>query len=195
MDLNMNMYEIIIDILEKKGPVSYHSIVDEMNEMNWLRNERKNPVQVSHVKSVISRKKDLFSVTDDIVSIREEKEMVSLTAMIGGYPGPSYKVFVDFLQNRFYFFEWNIDCLNPNSKEKTIYIGDVEEFKKEVIRLKIWNWEADYQLDSLVLDGTSWSVTLNTKGKVYESEGLQSFPKNWSKFCKALSNLIGIKFE
>lgn len=191
----MNMYEIIIDILEKKGPVSYHSIVDEMNEMNWLRNERKNPVQVSHVKSVISRKKDLFSVTDDIVSIREEKEMVSLTAMIGGYPGPSYKVFVDFLQNRFYFFEWNIDCLSPNSKEKTIYIGDVEEFKKEVIRLKIWNWEADYQLDSLVLDGTSWSVTLNTKGKVYESEGLQSFPKNWSKFCKALSNLIGIKFE
>lgn len=191
----MNMYEIIIDILEKKGPVSYHSIADELNEMSWLKDARKKPVQVSHVKSVVSRKKDLFTVEDDIVSIREEKELVSLTATIGGYPGPSYKVTVDFVRNLFFFFEWDMDCVSQPREERTIYIGDVEEFKKEIIRLKIWNWERDYQLNSLVLDGTSWSVRLKTKAAVYESEGLQSFPKNWSRFCRAITNLTGTKFE
>lgn len=191
----MSMYEIILNILEKKGPVSLHSICDEMNEMSSIRSERKNPVQLSHVKSIVSRKKDLFQVEDDIVSIREEKELLSLSALIGGYPRPSYKIDVDFIHNRFYFFEWNIDCAQPNRKERTIYIGDVEQFKKEIMRLKIWNWDKDYQLDSLVLDGTSWSVKLKTKGMTYESEGLQSFPNNWSKFCRVVSNLIGIKFE
>lgn len=189
------MYEIIIDILEKKGPVSFHSLCDEMNEMSLIKNERKKPVQVSHIKSIVSRKKDLFSVEDDIVSIRKEKELLSLTAMINGYQGPSYKVDVDFIHNRFYFFEWNIDCSAPSRKERTIHIGDVERFKKEIIRLKIWNWHRDYQLDSLVLDGTNWSVKLKTKGNVYESEGLESFPKNWTKFCRAVSNLIGVKFD
>lgn len=191
----MNMYEIILDILEKKGPVSFHSICDEMNGMLSIRNERDNPVQLSHIKSIVSRKKDLFSVEDDIVSIREEKELISLSALIGGYPRPSLKIDVDFTKNQFYFFEWCIDCAQPSRKERTIYIGDIEQFKKELIRLKIWNWERDYQLDSLVLDGTSWSVKLKTKGMLYESEGLQSFPNNWRKFCRAVSNLIGVKFE
>lgn len=185
----MNMYEIIIDILEKKGPVSFQSICAELNEI------RNNPVQMAHIKSVVSRKKDLFSVEDDIVSIREEKELLSLSVMIGGYPGPTYKIHVDFVLNRFDFIEWCIDCPAPRRKDTTIYIGNVEQFKKELIRLKIWNWDRDYQLDSLVLDGTSWSVRLTTKGKVYESEGLESFPKNWSKFSRAITQLIGIKFE
>lgn len=190
----MNMYEIIIDILEKKGPVSFDSICNEMNEMTLVKNERKKPVQISHVKSVVSRKKDLFSVEDNIVSIREEKEFVSFSARIGGYPGPSYKLDVDFVNSRFYFFEWCIDCPSPRKKDRTIFVGDVEQFKKEIIRLKIWNWERDYQQDSLVLDGTSWSVRLETKGRTYESEGLESFPQNWQKFCRAVSKLIGVKY-
>lgn len=190
----MNMYEIILDIIEKNGPVSFDSICDEMNEMSIIKKEREKPVQISHVKSVVSRKKDLFSVEDNIVSIREEKELITLTAMIGKFPGPTYKVAVDFIHDRFYLFEWNIDNRVAVNKEKTVFIGEVEQFKKEIIRLSIWNWERDYQPESLVLDGTSWSVHLKTKGMVYESEGLQAFPKDWSKFCKAVSQLIGIKF-
>lgn len=190
----MNMYEIIIDILEKNGPVSFDLICSKMNELTLIQNEKKKPVQVSHIKSIVSRKRDLFSVVDDVVSIREEKELLSLTVKIGSYPGPLYKIDVDFVLNRFYFFEWNIDCPPPIRKERTIFLGDVEQFKKEIIRLKIWNWNRDYQLDTLVLDGTNWSVQLKTKGKVYESEGLESFPKNWQRFCRALSHLIGVKF-
>lgn len=192
----MNMYEMIIDILEKNGPVSFHAICEEMNERNWTSNKNKNPVQVSHVKSVVSRKKDLFNVNDDIVSIRKEKELLSLSATVGGFPGPSFKLEVDFIQQRFFMFEWNNDgFMKKVREERTIYIGDVEKFKKEIIRLKIWDWERDYQPDSLLLDGTNWSVTLRTKGKVYESEGLQTFPENWKKFCQAISRLVGIAFE
>lgn len=197
MGLVMNMYEVIIDILEKKGPVSFHSICEEMNERNWTsKSGKENPVQVSQVKSVVTRKKDLFSVTGDIVSIREEKELQSLTAMIGRFPGPSFKVEVDFVHQRFYMFEWrNASLMQKDREEKTIYIGNVEQFKKEVIRLKIWNWERDYQPEALVLDGISWSVILKTKGKLYESEGLHTFPENWHKFCRAISQLIGMPFK
>lgn len=190
----MNMYELIIDILEKNGPVSFDSICMKMNDLSYIGGERETPVQVSHVKSVVSRKKDIFSVQDGIVSIREEKELLSLAVNIGSYPGPLYRVDVDFVQNLFYFFEWNIDCAPPKRKDRVISIGDVDQFKKEIIRLKIWNWERDYQLDTLVLDGMSWSVKMKTKGKVYESEGLECFPPNWSKFCRAVSRLIGVKF-
>lgn len=191
----MQLYEIILDIIEKKGPVSFSSLCDEMNEMTVLRKERKHPVLISHIKSAVSNKKDLFVVNNGIVSIRESMEFVSLTANIGGFPGPSYTVKVDFIGNTFCFFELYMDCRISPCKSRTVHIGDVEQFKKGVIRLGIWNWDKDYQQESLVLDGTSWFVKLKTKGAIYESGGLQCFPKNWSKFCKSVSRLVGIDFK
>lgn len=192
----MNMYEMIIDILEKYGPVSFHTICEVINERNWMNKGKNSPVQVSHVKSVVSRKRDLFSVTDDIVSIREEKELLSLSVMIGGFPGHSFKVEVDFIHQNFYMFEWNSDGFMKNGhEERTIYIGSFAKFKKEIMRLKIWEWERDYQPESLLLDGTNWSVVLRTKGKIYESEGFQNFPGNWKKFCRVISQLVGITLQ
>ncbi|WP_077213382.1 hypothetical protein [Bacillus dakarensis] len=190
----MNMYEIILDIIDKKGPVTFTSILNELNEMP-LNSPRKRPVQLSHIKSVVSRKKDLFSVENDLVSIREEKEFLSLSVYIAGILGPSYKLTVDFSRNRFYFFDLIFDSPQPKERQRVYNVGSVEEFKKEIYRLKIWDWEQDYQPDSLVLDGTSWSVKLRTKATVYESEGLQCFPKDWFKFCKSISKLTGIKFQ
>ena len=187
------MYEIILDIIDKKGPTTFTSICNELNEMP-IKDDRKKPVQLSHIKSVVSRKKELFSVKNDIVSIREEKEFVSLSIYITEILGPSYKLMVDFTNNKFYFFELIFDSPQHIERQRVYHVGSVEEFKKEVYRLKIWNWEQDYQPDSLVLDGMSWRVKLKTKGTVYESEGLQCFPKEWSKFCKSITKLTGMKF-
>lgn len=190
----MKMYEIILDILNKKGPAPYSTICEEMNDRIPLNNNRNKPVQLAHIKSVVSRKKDLFSVENGVISIREEKKIVCLTVHIEETPGPSYTVKVDFEKNRFALFEF-VEEVHLQNKPRSILTGNIEKFKSEIYRLKIWNWNMDYQPETLVLDGTNWVVKLQTKGKVYESRGHQCFPQNWTKFCKTLSNLVGIEFK
>jgi hypothetical protein len=189
------MYEFIVDILKKDGPASISSICDKVNQIEHIRRKREKPVQLSHIKSVIRRKNDLFAIENDIVSLKQEKELVSLVAHIGGYPGPSYQVNVDFIHNCFYFFEWKMDSFFPQQKPKIIPIGSVEQFKRELCRIRPWNWHRDYHRDTLILDGTSWSIKLKTKGKIYESEGFESFPKEWKKFTKAIADLTGLPFQ
>lgn len=191
----MNMYEIILDIIEKNGPISFSSICAEMNQIHPIKNERNKPVQISHIKSVVSRKKDLFSVENGVVSIREDMDFIYLSVKVSSYQSPCFKVDVDFLKNRFHFFEWYFQNVAGPRKPRTIYLGSVEQFKKEIFRLKLWNWEKDYQPEALILDGTTWSVELKTKGSVYQSRGLQTFPKEWAKFIKALSRLTGVDFH
>lgn len=192
----MNMYEVILNILDKKGPASIPSICQEMNQESFHLYKTDKPVQPSHIKSVISRKKDLFNIQDDSVFIHPEKEVQSLTVNISGNHGPCYRIQEDFLKNRFLFFEWNLDSKTSSaSKKKAPMIsGDIETFKKELYLIKIWDWESDYQFQGIILDGTCWSVKLETKNKNYESKGLQCFPKQWAKFCRALTNLIGNDF-
>ncbi|MFE8699539.1 hypothetical protein ACFYKX_02755 [Cytobacillus sp. FJAT-54145] len=191
----MNMYEKILTIIEKNGPVSFSSICNEINDSQGYENNQEKPIKIAQVKSAVSRKKDLFSVDDNIVSIRQEKELVSLTASIGGFPGPTHLIRVDFINEVFYFFEWCIDCKVSEKQKRLVTMGSVEQFKKEIYKMKIWDWKRNYQLDHLVLDGTSWNVKLKTKSKVYESEGLESFPSEWTKFSRAINKLTGIYFH
>ena len=56
----MNMYEIILSIIDQKGPASIPSICQQVNQDLIFMKERDKPVQQAQVKSVISRKSDLF---------------------------------------------------------------------------------------------------------------------------------------
>ncbi len=104
---------------------------------------------------------------------------------------------VDFEKNRFTLFEWNLDSIEKpiNRLQPKRVIGNIDMFKKELYRIRLWKWKNDYQSEGIVLDGTYWSVKLVTKGKVYESEGLQSFPKEWDRLCQALSKLSGLEIN
>lgn len=194
-DCEMKMYELILEIIKKNGPASFTSICDCMNEMNQMKKENGKPVRPSVIKSIISRKKDLFAVENDIVSIRKGIELETLSTTISGFLRPSYKVEVNFKKKQFYFFEWYIDYPFPDRTENLIYCGTVDQFKKDIYPLEIWNWEKDYQQNSLVVDGTHWTVKLKTNEMSHVSEGLQSFPEEWPQFCQAVSNLIGIDFK
>ncbi|WP_335717358.1 hypothetical protein [Neobacillus niacini] len=72
----------------------------------------------------------------------------------------------------------------------------MEEFKSEIYSLNIWEWERSYRKEEgIILDGMFWSIKLNTKGKIYESEGIECFPREWERFCQAVENLTGIPFR
>jgi hypothetical protein len=131
---------------------------------------------------------------DNRVCIHPDKEVQKLTVSISNNEGPSYFIRVDFIKNRFYCFELNLDSktktMNPNKPPRIA--GDIETFKKKLYQVNLWDWETDYHLNGIVLDGTCWSVKLETRTKVYVSKGLKSFPTQWPKFYQALTKLIGV---
>lgn len=186
----MSIFENILDILEKKGPLSIPSLLDEMNRLKRFQNTNGKKIELSHVKSVINRKRELFHIKNNVVKIDPDKDPVLLSFNLGGYPGPWYKIEVDFNNDRFVYYEWHLSLFSPRDELPKVS-GSIEDFKKELYRLKIWNWQSEYNHAGIILDGITWSVKLVTKGNIYESSGVQSFPNGWEKFCKALSILTG----
>jgi hypothetical protein len=190
----MKMYEAILDILGKKGNATIPVICQEMSEQNVIISHTQDMLEPSYIKTLVSSNKELFLVNDDIVSIRPDKEPVMMTVVLHGYPGPEMRVGIDFKRNIFTYFEWHLDS-KASQPLKIGTFGSVEDFKKKLYPLRLWEWEEDYQTDGIVVDGTSWSVKLKTKGRTYESRGLDSFPKHWKEFCHAVSILVGKKFS
>ena len=78
----MNLYVLICSIIDRYGPTSILSICEKVNNHAQFMKERDKPVGQAQIKSVISRKKDLFAVHDDIVSLLPERVFVSMTAEI-----------------------------------------------------------------------------------------------------------------
>ncbi|MBT2677913.1 hypothetical protein J7E38_02815 [Bacillus sp. ISL-35] len=191
----MKMYEAILTILQEKGNATIPFICEEMNDHAPDLARRRNPIfEPSYIKTLISRNTELFVLNDETVSIRPDKEPLLLNVVLHGYPGPELRVRIDFKRNTFTYFEWHLDSRAPGPLKKGKY-GSVEEFKKQLYTFKLWNWQDDYHTEGIIVDGTSWSVTLKTKGKTYESKGLEAFPKEWVEFCKAISKLVGIEFS
>ncbi|USK41144.1 hypothetical protein LIS77_11825 [Cytobacillus firmus] len=186
----MSIFENILDILEKKGAISIPSLLDEMNRPSNFQRTGAKPVELAHVKSVISRKRELFHIKNNIVTIDPDKDPILLSVSLGGYPGPWYKIEVDFINGRFVYFEWHLSSFSSRNELPT-KSGSIEEFKKELYRLKLWKWQKEYKNPGMLMDSVTWSIKLVTKENSFESQGIQSFPNGWEKFCMALTNLTG----
>jgi hypothetical protein len=189
----MYMYEVILNIIDQKGPASIPSICQEVNQHPTFMQERDQPVQPSQIKSVISRKKDLFSVNNDVVSLLPEKDIMELSVQMSYFKGPWVKLKVDFVKKDFIFFEWNLEPAKIGEYDQ-VQAGSTDDLKQAIYHLKIWEWNPNYNQNGIILEGINWSTCLTTKARVYKSEGLQKFPKEWSKFCRELTNLTGKRF-
>lgn len=190
----MRVYETIIAILEEKGPLPIPTICQEVNQI--LTPLLEKPLLPSHIKSIVTRKKELFHKQDGRVSINQDKYPTSLIATIEGFEGISYRVHVNFIMNQFISMEWrNKDNLRPFTDFQSKSAGSIEEFKRELYAINIWEWEPSYQKEGgIVLEGKYWSVRLTSKGKVYESKGMELYPPNWNRLCKAIERLTGRPF-
>jgi hypothetical protein len=191
----MKVFETILSILEEKGPLPIPAICNEVNQV--LTTHREKPILPAHIKSIVTRKNDLFRVNGGRISIHPDKYLLSLMATLEGFGGISYQVRVNFTKNRFAALEWrNKDNCQPFSDLQAASVGNVENFKREIYSMNIWDWEPTYRNDNgIILEGKYWSVKLKTKGKVYESGGTESFPENWDKFCKVVEKLTGTSFH
>jgi len=193
----MKVYERILSILEEKGPMPITDLCRELNHIQDL--EMASPFLPSQIQSVISRKKDLFHNHNEQISILPEKYPEFLKAYVGGFSGPCYQVRVNFLQKRFTYLVWtrNRDGeINMENLYQSKLPGDFEEFKRDILSMKLWEWESSYPTnEGIILDGTNWFVELKTTKTVYKSEGMQAFPPKWKKFCRAIEKLTASPFH
>jgi len=190
----MRVYETILSILDKEGPLPFPVICKEVNQ--YLTTNQEQPILPSHIKSIVTRKKDLFDINDGKISIHPDKYPLSLIATLEGFGGISYQVRVNFSKNRFAVLEWrNKENIKSNFDFLPKTPGNLDEFKRELYTINIWEWEPTYRKeDGIVLEGKYWSVKFKTKGKVYESEGTEYYPRNWKKFCRSVEKLTGTPF-
>jgi hypothetical protein len=188
----MNVYETIIMILEKKGPATIPSIWEEITKLGSVGDIH---FDTSHLKSIIGLKKEWFQLKGELVTLRPERDPVKLTFIQSSHPGPEVKISVDFIRNTFVFLEWHFDGSKDTTGLPHYRHGSVCEFKKALFSLHIWDWEKDYQSDGIIVDGISWSIVLETKGALYRSEGLDTFPKEWKSFYRSLSHLTGVALK
>jgi hypothetical protein len=191
----MKVFETIISILDDKGPLPITAICKEVNRM--LFTYRDKPFLPSQIKSIVARKKDLFRIQEGNISINPDKHPFLLVATLDGDDGISYQVKVNFIKKRFTFFEWRTIGNSPlNNEIITKKPGDLDEFKRELFTMKLWEWVPSYgKEEGITLGKKNWSIKLKTQSKTYICEGTDCFPKNWGKFCRAIERLTGSNFR
>jgi len=191
----MRIYKTILSILERRGPLPLPSICDEVNLT--LEAQRQKPLVPSQIKSIVSKKSEFFCVNGENISIDPAKIPYSLTAYLDCFGDISYHVRVHFLTNNFISWEWrNRDSTKQFTNLHSIKPGSTDELKYSLFSLKIWDWEPVYRKEEgIILDGKYWSVVLKTKEKIYQFEGIESFPANWGRFCNAIEKLTGTPFR
>jgi len=179
------LYEKILDVLERSGPATIYSIYDEIKN-NSLQEEK--TIQLSSIKSAIARKKDLFHLEDNLVSILPEKEINSISIEFEEYQSVWYKLTIDFILESYFMQEWH---LAKDKQQLPIPQMDSEfdylALKKELYRLKIWDWETD-----LIEAKPQWTIELHTTNKEYRIMGSSLKTKEWKKLNKKIREAIPI---
>ncbi|CEG27495.1 hypothetical protein BN1002_02359 [Bacillus sp. B-jedd] len=190
----MPLLDGILKILDEKGPLSISSLC---NEANGLLSSGKPSVHPSDVKSVLSRKNELFLFYNGTISIKPEKQPVLLRAYSEQPGRNAYLLKVNFIKGFFTYVEWR-DKEFPAIKDIQTKKrpGSVPDFKTSLYRTQIWSWDKNYLKDKgIVLDGNSWSVSLQTKSLTYECSGIGHYPEQWAAFCMAIQKLTGAPFR
>ncbi|MEA3423379.1 MAG: hypothetical protein U9Q80_06275 [Bacillota bacterium] len=121
-------------------------------------------------------------------------EIEKLEASVGGYFGTSFDVTIDFKLN---LFEWSsvehsVESM-PKSKKGHIDFTKVE--KSKFIATNILCWKDRYENELRIMDGTSWGVKITFKDHLIQKSGSNSFPNEWSLFCKFIEEITGESFR
>ena len=115
------------------------------------------------------------------------KRPSTFSASIGGYFGNSYSV--ELRGERLRYQARRDDrtlvdeVLEPTADDWAAFAASLEA-------ARIWSWERSYSTPG-VMDGTSWSVSLELDGRHVESSGSNGFPGSFEMLTDAISRLVG----
>ena len=188
--------------------------MDEIDIWNWEKNYSIGEICDGHMWKIYIRNKEgkakvvnghqeypynfnkliktlnnLFgSKIETIEDLNTENEVIELSAKY--YGGHQYI----YLENNVGL----VDELGSSTKVK------IDEFKKQnfwkkIDELGVWNWHSKYphrkpKYEPLTCQ-TFWNLKIINHNKAKYCSGYAVYPKNFKKFTKELSNLMGVEFK
>jgi hypothetical protein len=174
------LYEKIIDVLQQKGPTTLSAI---FNELNSYLGEEETPISMSSIKSVLSRKKDLFEVYDDIVSIHPEKEITKLIVEYKVNQEHSFSIHIDFDLRNYLIQEWSQFPIVIPPVFNKIEPEEFDALRMELYRLKMWDWEEEL----LGIETVKCTSRLVTVTSTYTVDLVNMQSKEWRQLQKMIS--------
>jgi len=121
-------------------------------------------------------------------------EIKGIEAYVGGYPGVSYDVEIDFDSR---LLTWRRFFAGYSGKddyyEKTIRKDTLAKFIESLKEINVLNWKSKYENPG-VCDGTQWSVEFKRDGRSIRKSGDNNFPENWDEFCRLVRRVSGKPF-
>jgi len=188
--------------------------MDELNVWNWEKNysfgeicdghmwqlnlrNKEGRVKVSkghseypyNFKKVINALNNLFgSEVEKGQSFKTENEIIQLSAV--NYGGQQYIL----LENNRGFVDEHGDTTNVKIDE-----FKKQNFWKKIEELGVWNWHSKYphkepKYQPLTCQ-THWNLKIINHEKAKYCSGYYFFPRNFKKFIKELSDLMGVKIN
>ena len=188
--------------------------MDELNVWNWEKNysfgeicdghmwqlnlrNKEGRVKVSkghseypyNFKKVINALNNLFgSEVEKGQSFKTENEIIQLSAV--NYGGQQYIL----LENNRGFVNEHGDTTNVKIDE-----FKKQNFWKKIEELGVWNWHSKYphkepKYQPLTCQ-THWNLKIINHEKAKYCSGYYFFPRNFKKFIKELSDLMGVKIN
>ena len=180
------MYEKIIEVLESKGPTNLINLYEELNRGSVEMDHNNSIIAMSSIKSVLSRKKDLFQVNEDIVSIHPEKEIKKLIIEYRIDEYQTFSMHIDFLRETYSIQEWSLGPIDSPPDFKLIKSNQYKSLKRDLYRLKLWDWTNKQYTDS------TYTVRLQTLNAAYTYKSSDLESKEWKhlkKFISMFTNL------
>jgi len=188
--------------------------MDELNVWNWEKNysfgeicdghmwqlnlrNKEGRVKVSkghseypyNFKKVINALNNLFgSEVEKGQSFKTENEIIQLSAV--NYGGQQYIL----LENNRGFVDEHGDTTNVKIDE-----FKKQNFWKKIEELGVWNWHSKYphkepKYQPLTCQ-THWNLKIINHEKAKYCSGYYFFPRNFKKFIKELSDLMGVEIN
>ena len=175
------MYEKIIDVLDSKGPTNINYLYEELNRKSMEMDNQDSLIPMSSIKSVLSRKKDLFHVEEGMVSIHPEKEIKKLIVEFRINAYQSFSIHIDFFRETYSIQDWSLQPVNYPPVFNIIHSDQFKSLKIDLYRLKIWNWTSEQYTDSI------YTVRLQTQNTAYTYKSSDLESKEWKKLKKFIS--------
>ena len=128
------------------------------------------------------------SKIETIEDLNIENEVIELEALY--YTGP---IFISLHSNKGFVDEFG------EITEVKIDEFKKQNFWKKIDELGVWNWHSKYphkqpKYQSMP-DMTDWELKIIYHNKAKYCSGYDSFPRNFKKFIKELSNLMGVEIN
>ena len=162
----------------------------------YIRNkEGKAKVVIGHSEyphnfnKLIKALNNLFgSKIETIEDLNTENEVITLSAEY--YGGHQY-----------IFLENNAGFVDENGNTTKVKIDEFKKqnFWKKIDELGVWNWHSKYPHKQPKYAAptcqVNWSLKIINHDKAKYCSGYYFFPRNFKKFVKELSNLMGVEFR